>query len=224
MTTGERLRAAVLCLEGPALSWYRWSEGREPFRSWEELKRRLLNRFQSSQEGSLHEQFFAISQTGTAREYVTLFERMAAQLPRLPEEVLDGVFVKGLKPELRTTVRAHQPSGLSQAMELALVIDESRSHGGTEPSKVATYKPSTRSNGTSSKAPREERSTTTGKAPFKRLTETEIADKRAKGLCYRCDGKYGPGHRCPEKFLQVLLVSEEENEDETSDQEEEEPV
>ncbi|GJV08173.1 hypothetical protein Tco_1345829 [Tanacetum coccineum] len=37
-------------------------------------------------------------------------------------------------------------------------------------------------------------------------------DKRAKGLCYRCDGKFGPGHRCSKKALQVLLVDEEEEE------------
>ncbi|GJT29056.1 ankyrin repeat-containing protein [Tanacetum coccineum] len=41
----------------------------------------MLIRFQSSQAGSLHEQFFSISQNGTARDYVTTFEKMAAQLP-----------------------------------------------------------------------------------------------------------------------------------------------
>ncbi|GJS70066.1 hypothetical protein Tco_0702907 [Tanacetum coccineum] len=49
-----------------------------------------------------------------------------------------------------------------------------------------------------------------GGAPFKRMTDSEFADKRAKGLCYRCDGQYCPGHRCPEKALQVLLVNDEE--------------
>nr|GEY10189.1 ankyrin repeat-containing protein [Tanacetum cinerariifolium] len=130
-TTGERLRAAVLSLEGPALSWFRWINNREPFRNWEELKRRLLHRFQSSQDGNLHEQFFSISQQGTARDYLTLFERMAAQLPGLSEEVLGGIFIKGLKPELRTSVRTHQPANLSRAMDLTLLIDESRTGGAT---------------------------------------------------------------------------------------------
>nr|GEZ68747.1 ankyrin repeat-containing protein [Tanacetum cinerariifolium] len=91
-TTGERLRAAVLSLEGLALSWFRWINNQEPFRNWEELKRRLLHRFQSSQD----------------------------------EEVLGGVFIKGLKPELRTSVKTHQLANLSQVMELNLLIDESR--------------------------------------------------------------------------------------------------
>nr|GFA71301.1 ankyrin repeat-containing protein [Tanacetum cinerariifolium] len=56
----EQLRAAVLCMKGQALSWFRLSEARSPFRSWEGLKGRLLERFQLSQEGTLYEQFLAI--------------------------------------------------------------------------------------------------------------------------------------------------------------------
>nr|GEW93738.1 ankyrin repeat-containing protein [Tanacetum cinerariifolium] len=142
-TYGERLKAAMMCLEGPALSWFRWSDNREP-------------------------------ESGTARDYITIFEKMVAQLPRLPEEVLEGIFLKGLKQELRTAVRTQKPTGLSQSMELALIIDETRW------------------------------------APFKRMTDSEFAYKKAKGLCYRCDGQFGPGHQCPDKALQVLLVDDEE--------------
>ena len=45
---------------------------------------------------------------------------------------------------------------------------------------------------------------------FKCLTETEIQNKRAKGLCFRCDEKFSPGHRCKDKSLQVLNVCDEE--------------
>ncbi|GKA32689.1 ankyrin repeat-containing protein [Tanacetum coccineum] len=87
-TTGERLGAAMMCLEG------------------------------------LHEQFFSISQNGTARDYVTAFEKMAAQLPGLQEEVQEGIFIKGLKPDLQVAVRTQKSVGVRQAMELALLIDE----------------------------------------------------------------------------------------------------
>lgn len=49
VNTGERLRVAVLCMEGQALSWYHWSDRQEPFRHWEGMKARLLERFQPSQ-------------------------------------------------------------------------------------------------------------------------------------------------------------------------------
>nr|GEY53208.1 putative mitochondrial protein [Tanacetum cinerariifolium] len=56
-----------------------------------------------------------------------------------------------------------------------------------------------------------------GKTLFKRMTEVEMADKRAKGLCYRCDGMFDPRHRCSKKVLQVLWVGEDEDEEEEGD-------
>ena len=37
------------------------------------------------------------------------------------------------------------------------------------------------------------------------LTESEFQDKRAKGLCYRCDAKWAVGHRCKKKELSVMF-------------------
>ena len=37
---------------------------------------------------------------------------------------------------------------------------------------------------------------------FKRLIEAKIMDRRARGLCYRCNEKYMPGHRCRQRNLQ----------------------
>lgn len=34
---------------------------------------------------------------------------------------------------------------------------------------------------------------------YKRLTDEEAAKKRELGLCYRCDEKFGPNHRCKKK-------------------------
>ncbi|CAA0811134.1 Unknown protein, partial [Striga hermonthica] len=35
----------------------------------------------------------------------------------------------------------------------------------------------------------------------KRLTEDEMARRREKGLCFRCEEKYTPGHRCKQNYL-----------------------
>ncbi|KAL8123138.1 hypothetical protein AgCh_011216 [Apium graveolens] len=48
---------------------------------------------------------------------------------------------------------------------------------------------------------------------FKRLTEKELQDKKAKGLCFRCDDKWMIGHRCRKKELSVLLMSDDEGEE-----------
>ncbi|RVX15868.1 Retrovirus-related Pol polyprotein from transposon 297 [Vitis vinifera] len=48
--------------------------------------------------------------------------------------------------------------------------------------------------------------------PIKRLTESELQARREKGLCFKCEEKFSPGHRC-KKQLRVLLVHEDEDKD-----------
>ena len=55
---------------------------------------------------------------------------------------------------------------------------------------------------------------------FKRLTETKIQDKRAKGLCFRCNERFSPGHQCKDKSLQVLTVCDKEEGGEEAEEEE----
>ncbi|GJT84253.1 putative mitochondrial protein [Tanacetum coccineum] len=213
-------------MEGDALSWYRWSDSRSPFRSWGSLKRKLFERFQESNEGMLYEQFLAITQTGTSRERVMLFEKLAGQLVGISEEVLEGTFIKGLKPDIRSAVRVMQPEGLNHAMKLTISLGGNKNYdmfirgGGSNrsmgPTSTSSY---TRNSGTSSTrtlvstipADRKNGSGSLVRpGPFKRLTEAEFTEKRSEGLCFKCDEKFLPGHRCPTKILQVLLVGDDE--------------
>jgi hypothetical protein len=60
-----------------------------------------------------------------------------------------------------------------------------------------------------------DRRTTTNER-WRGLSSEEIEDRRAKGLCFKCKGKYHPTlHKCPEKSLRVLILGEGEvmNED-----------
>ncbi|XP_057438197.1 transposon Tf2-1 polyprotein isoform X1 [Lotus japonicus] len=70
----------------------------------------------------------------------------------------------------------------------------------------------------------------------RRFPVDEIAERRAKGLCFKCGGKYHPTlHKCPERSLRVLILGEgetidDEGEivmlegDQPEDEEEEEPA
>lgn len=53
---------------------------------------------------------------------------------------------------------------------------------------------------------------------MRRLNDRELQYKRDKGFCFRCDDKWSVGHRCRKKELSVLL-SQEEDENEETDQE-----
>lgn len=144
------------------------------------------------------------------------------QLSDIPEHILEATFVNGLKPELRNTVRTMHPVGTRQAIKLALLIDENRT---CDQVKVTTRPTAYRNsyarplNITSSIRDTKNNISKLAPTPSKRLTDAEVADKRAKVLCFRCDGKFGPGHKCPSKTLQVMLIGEDEDEEEPEGEE-----
>lgn len=55
LTEREKLMAAALCLDGKALTWYKWNEQRQLMQSWIEFKESLLGRFRLSEKGDIHE-------------------------------------------------------------------------------------------------------------------------------------------------------------------------
>ena len=40
--------------------------------------------------------------------------------------------------------------------------------------------------------------------PIKRITPTQMDERRKRGLCYNCDEKQGPGHKCKNAKLFLL--------------------
>ncbi|GKD29351.1 hypothetical protein Tco_1240129 [Tanacetum coccineum] len=102
---------------------YGWIyKGRTPFHTsyMGKIQKATVNQFQQSQQGDPVEQFLSINQTGTTREYVALFEKLVG----ISEEVVEATFIKGLKSDLRETMRVMKTEGLSHAMELAISIKD----------------------------------------------------------------------------------------------------
>jgi hypothetical protein len=46
---------------------------------------------------------------------------------------------------------------------------------------------------------------------IKKLSQAELKERRDKGLCFNCDDKFSPGHRCKKLFL-IEGIYEEDNE------------
>lgn len=45
----------------------------------------------------------------------------------------------------------------------------------------------------------------------RRLTDKELQEKRAKGLCFRCDDKWAIGYRCRKRELSVILLDDDDD-------------
>jgi hypothetical protein len=54
----------------------------------------------------VYEQLTELKQTGTVEEYITEFEYLTAQIPKLPDKQFRGYFLHGLKTEIRGKVRS----------------------------------------------------------------------------------------------------------------------
>ncbi|KAI0493558.1 hypothetical protein KFK09_023677 [Dendrobium nobile] len=219
LTEDEKLTAAGLCLEGKALAWYQWRDKRKPIRNWREFKNCIIERFQTDRGGDFYEQFFALVQEGSVEDYCDRFEHLASRVERLSDSVLEGNFMKGLKAEIRAAVKVLMPSDLEEAMKLAQLVENQNNleKGARSSSSGGSYKTTTTLLAQKGPASVNNNEITREKPigggsgdNFKKLTETELQEKRAKGLCFRCDERYTPGHRCKDRTLQVLIVCDEE--------------
>lgn len=76
--------------------------------------------------GTVQEQFLDIKQIGSVREYVDKVKSFAGQLNDIPESVQESNFIKGLKEEVWAAVRIAEPDSLSQAIRMAIKIDENK--------------------------------------------------------------------------------------------------
>jgi hypothetical protein len=106
-TTPEvKVKLAQLCMEGPTIHFFNSLLGENEDLTWENLKEALLGRYGGHGDGDVYEQLKELKQGGTVDEYITEFEYLTAQIPRLPDKQFLGYFLHGLKTEIRGRVRS----------------------------------------------------------------------------------------------------------------------
>lgn len=114
------LEAAVVGIDGDALLWYQWEYRRQPIQRWEELKALMLRRFRPSNAGKLHEQWLGVRQTDIVADYRISFIELAAPLKNVSEDMALGIFLNGLRGDIKTELRVQNPGDVDQAMALAI--------------------------------------------------------------------------------------------------------
>ncbi|XP_062088275.1 uncharacterized protein LOC133794862 [Humulus lupulus] len=235
LSEAHMLEATIIGLEGDALSWFQWENQRRPITSWMTLKTLLL-RFRTVPVGSTTEEWLSVTQDSTVKEYCVRWEALASRVPGVPERILEGSFVKGLKKEIKGPLHILQPVGLAQIMETAQRIEEVHQLVATgphprlscpksipNPISIPCFPLSWVSSKSSSTMPSAtlytaappssttiKLSTQLKQPPVRRLTEAEYQDKRARDVCFKCDKKFHRGHKCEQKFLQVMLMMDDE--------------
>ena len=142
------------------------------------------------------------------------------------------LFTAGLVDELRIDVEMQQPGNLGVAMNMARALERkqrvsqglltSRTNMNWPAPKptgsgavIPTNKNSNAKEGGQTAKPIESSSKAGSSTPFfKKLTRAEMAERRAKGLCYNCDESYSAGHKCKRLFWIEVPDDESELEEE----------
>lgn len=243
-TEDDKLRAVRMCFIREALLWYRWERDRNPFRSWTQMKKRILSQYAKQHDTTAGEKLLSLSQTGTAKEYKRDFISLATNGPDIPEAVLEIAFMRGLKPKIRAGVRMFEPSSLESMMSSALKVAEWSDQEAASPESANAKGSSTRADpvrngptnthmgqknngGPNNTKFKPTNQTTVAKnngggktgvphnrvkPPFRKLTPEEIAQRKAEGLCFKCDERFHRNHVCPRMELTVLIIMEDGSE------------
>ena len=153
-----------------------------------------------------------LKQTTTVVAYQEAFEKLSHWVDDLPQRFLIGSFIAGLRDDIHIDVKIKQPDTLADTIGVARLIEE-RNQLQRRPnqqlrSHLAFATPKASPNpiaGVLGPPPtqRINQSSNTQLATFHRITNQEARERQEKGLCYYCDEKFIPSHRCewPQLFM-----------------------
>lgn len=216
-----KVELAAMHLSDRALVWHqqflkKYGDGCP----WEFYAEQVLKRFGSVFEDPMVE-LKNLKQSGTVQAYQDQFEDLLNRL-ELPKSLAISLFIGGLKDEISLPVRMFKPITLVDLFTMAKMQEKTNSvnkqrytpilptpkanpvNNYNNRSNTYVARPNNASyvnNGSSYRQ---------NQTPYKRLTQKEIEEKRSKNLCFYCDQKYVPGHKCSGQLHSLEIVADEE--------------
>ncbi|XP_058776595.1 uncharacterized protein LOC131650912 [Vicia villosa] len=211
----NRLGMMSFYMKGEALSWFKWMYKNQELTDWFAFTRALELRFGPSTYTNHQAELFKLKQTGSVVEYQATFEKLGNQVVGLSSEAIINCFISGLLPDIQNEIALHKPTSISQAIGLAKLIESKLRESKPKIQKAfSTTFPRPTSNPStlfpSPTTPKPVPQNSPPKLPIKRLSSAQIQERRAQGLCFNCDDKFIPGHRCSAGKFLLLLVDDED--------------
>lgn len=115
----HKMKLALMCMDGVALNWFTNLLLKQPGIDWGAFRNKLMVRFSGTKFRNAHEALRSLFQTDDIEDYNEEFEALSALIPRQTEEQSIGMYLRGLKEEVKNWVRALNPTTIDQAMEFA---------------------------------------------------------------------------------------------------------
>ncbi|KAJ3684022.1 hypothetical protein LUZ61_013186 [Rhynchospora tenuis] len=221
-----KTRMAVMNFSEELHEWYLSITPEGQLLAWGILVDEVMARFKTYNVRHPVDEFKMVHQTGRVEEYIKQFERAKTRLlkvkPTLDEDFFVAGFISGLKEEVRGTVELFNPRELNNAFHCALKVEASndiqqkKTKEGLKNQKFLKYP----SNRLSTEMEKKENSQL--RLPWKsggnksHQQGSNFEQKKALGLCYKCNDKYYPGHQCSGKMMRITqepVIDEIEEED-----------
>eukprot|EP00253_Pinus_taeda_P004919 PITA_04919 len=110
---------------------------------------------------------------------------------RQTDEFYTECLISGLKEAIKAQALLHHPPTWTEARQVAHKVERALAAQYSRPNFPTKGRPPQAQN-------------TTQTLKVQKVSPAEMAERRKQGLCYYCDEKYSPGHKCKEpKFFQI---------------------
>ncbi|KAJ4763928.1 polyprotein [Rhynchospora pubera] len=213
-----RTRMAVLSFVGEASAWYRHFRLGMDNPPWELFVEEVFSRFTENAAQELIGEFKRLHQMGKVADYIRLFDNLRGKLmyerPHIPPDFYVSSFIEGLREELRAMVSMFSPKSLNDAYKFAKQAEQfqdgqyKRFRYTPKPPPLLSYPKTVEGDDRKAIVPTIQRSGYHSVTNKNSLYE----QKKAQGLCVRCDAKWHPGHQCA-KTMHMLLGPPDNNEE-----------
>ena len=124
-------------------------------------------------------QLINLKQRGLVTEHIKQFQQLSIRVKNISEDNLLDLFIRTLKDNIQHAVHLFEPSSLEKDFMMERKVGSKNMVMTTRNNIPNTYI----ENDVPSNQPQ-------------RLTPKQLEERREKGLCFNCDGKYSKGHKC----------------------------
>ncbi|KAG6480980.1 hypothetical protein ZIOFF_057571 [Zingiber officinale] len=204
-TEADKVGLAAFHLVGEAQLWFDQVEQEEPEMTWKQFRDHCHIRFGPPLSNNPLGELVNLKQTCSIEDYQRQFQSHLAWTSDLrPQQQVD-LFTAGLVEDLRIDIVLQKPENLGIAMNMARALERKQCfHQGPPLAKTRTP---------------DIRKETPPVSFFKRLTRAEMAERRAKCLCFNYDESYSTGHKCKRLFWIEVPDDDKEGEEEGEEEE-----
>ncbi|VFQ69232.1 unnamed protein product [Cuscuta campestris] len=215
----ERLHLVAMLIDHPASEWFRYYQANNCNVSWMAFLVAVRQRFDPDYYENYIGLLSKLHQITTVMDYQSSFKALLNKVAGVPEPTLIAMYIAGLKQPVQHEVNLRAPGTLQEAFALAREYAASRQDAQAafgsssrrlwgsprpSPSPPAAGQPLGISTPSHTTPPKPPDNRSVNSLPVVRLTNAEKAERGKKGLCWFCEEKWDPTHRCKRRFLALM--------------------